>query len=290
MLIYTVGCSHTNGTETAIPDLKKTYPHVLENWIDDARMINHSVGGASNDCIHRLGTHDILTSPEVPDVVIAQWTHLDRFETPTARLRNISESDNKATLDHMHQQYRGWFPHTPESVAKRADAGSRFYDNAHVRFYKDFFVPYYEPKAKVRQKQEMKLLTLMNSFDSLAKQYGVDRVVHIPFQGFKFSTKTKLYRATIANCEFLFDKPWIGLSQALLNENYKPCEIYIDKPGKMQKEGHFQEDAHEQIALWLWEKIVKDNEIVTEEEAAKINDDFVESIYDIGGGNSRNLE
>jgi hypothetical protein len=146
MKLYINGCSHTRGTDLSMGgNTKLAYPYLLADYYN-AKLINNSECGCSNDRIVRTTMESILSMAKPPDKVVIQFTHLDRFDA-------------------------GIIKHNPRSVVDKNDPSIFGYD-----FYKECF-----PKNETIDKYlSHKLLNQMYMLQLFLIEHGISdyRYVH----------------------------------------------------------------------------------------------------------------
>lgn len=248
MIIYANGCSHTAGTKLSMPDKSKTYPNLLAKYYN-SELIDRSMAGGSNEKIVRQTISDLINFKysnfaSTPDLVILQWTDINRFETPV-----------KIYNARFECSYDGWTQHRPLTAKtlmryNRHEMTSKITETWYP-FYSDNYVTDSHDKH-IDGKLFNKYCTQIISVNSTLKQYGY-RVINIAF--FKFIKKNHLTKRIQEDFEWAVD-PYYGFNNALADTNHDICRALV---GEKVIDGHYMEDAHNTLSEWIIDYIENGN-------------------------------
>lgn len=260
MKIYFNGCSHSRGTHLSLPDIRKSFPFLLSNSLlpEDWKFEPKSSG--SNERIYRR-TIEFFARNNF-DLAVIQWTDVARFETPIFSDYSFHKSMND----------EGWLQHNPVSSIwdSRKDM-----DIPWRNYYKDNYQKILERDNIHVSRLHNKTLAQIMGLSGFLKSIGV-RSIHLPYDGLR-GADHKLRELAVENVEFLIH-PSNGLQNTLFQYGFDICRK-SDNPGSGEVDGHFMEDAHEQISEWLFLYINGDLKMIGKEDSQKVYDPIA-TIYE----------
>lgn len=234
MLLYVNGCSHTYGTELSLEgDFKSAWPYLFAKNLD-AKLINSSKRGASNLTIYKNTIEDILSLKQKPDLVIVQWTHSERYDSP------MGKRDYKLQIVELGKKvseiknYKTHYPY--EGVYKDP-------------LNKDYYLNYFD-EASHQQVQYMNEITFFYIY--MLQSFLSAKKINFIFLSFnRNKIKTRIDNNNKIPADFYIDRlhrdNWlhsvnISLVDILRSYNYKLCK-------KLTKDGyqddHWMKDSHE---------------------------------------------
>lgn len=242
MNLFVNGCSHTQGTDVSLPEIRDGYPHVIEREYGILTRTKAQCG-SSNDRIVRSTIAHIVENPNYTHAVI-QWTSQDRFESPA----------NPVSASEIDRCFDGFYQHYPLSDTKRGNLGKHV-----TRFYENF---YNQDDKSVRHKGHNKMYTQMLGLNSFLESYDIIPI-HFTYNAAGGGKDNKLKKVVKSQLNFLCD-PELGMENLLLSHGYKYC-------GKQRLDGlgpdlHFMKDAHMKMAEWIYEYLTSREQIKTPEE------------------------
>jgi len=232
MLIYTVGCSHTEGTQHALNgDFSKAYPNVLASHYD-AELVDDSKSMHSNDYIFRKTMEFVTSCPVPPDLVVVQWTHHERME--------LCKSNNTSTYMETFAPSNWLSDHKKEPIDRFHRFVSSLSDRVNLTDEGKLKRNFYPIQTKGYGKRSHKVLNYTYSLQCVFEEMGIDNYKFIMWNSvdhryntYKHLDKTKC----IFNAEYLLD-------QEFTRANFIDKETgFVDL--------HFKADAHQQIAEWI---------------------------------------
>lgn len=260
--IYVNGCSHTAGTELALPNKYDGYPFVLGELLG-LNTVSSASASSSNQRIYR-STIDFFSDAEtMPEIAVIQWTGVDRFETP----------------HNLNDHHEGWYQHIPATVfdKNRTKINIPFRKFYREAFYPDYF-KYGQDLANVRNKLEAANAAQILGLDAYLKSLGI-RVIHLIWEGFSRNEINSTLQAMLDTVEIPMDDPYEALASVIHTYGYQVCKEVSER--NRLPDNHYMADAHHQIATWLYAYIQYGEKIKISEKYSDKRDPIIHH-YDLG--------
>ena len=279
--IYVNGCSHTAGTQLALPNVYDGYPFVLGELLG-LNTVSSASASSSNQRIYRSTIDFFSDAKTIPEIAIIQWTGIDRFETPNNLEALQSSFHISKASNYVDMHHEGWYQHLPASVFdKRRDRLNipfrKFYREA---IYPDYF-KYGRDISKVRNKLESANAAQILGLDAYLKSLGV-RVIHLIWEGFSKDEENSTLQNMLNTVEIPMDDPYEALASVIHTHGYQVCKEISEK--NQIPDNHYMADAHHQIATWLYAYIQYGTKI-------KLSEEYVDERDPIGKmGSLRSLD
>lgn len=109
MILYTNGCSHTQGDDRALGDdfaelswPNHLYSKLIRNVDGTHQLNNGAMSGANNKIITSSVIYDLTVNPK-PDYAVIQFTYSNRFWTPYSSAHKVERADQPFTFGKFHQ-------------------------------------------------------------------------------------------------------------------------------------------------------------------------------------------
>jgi hypothetical protein len=265
--IYANGCSHTDGTLSALPNKYDAYPFVLGELLG-LNTISSASSASSNQRIYR-STIDFFSDAEIiPEIAVIQWTGIDRFETPNnlnTLPNHVHASKQILTSIGIDDNHEGWYQHLPSIIFDRNRANINI---PFRKFYREAIYPEHSKSDSTRSKLEAAIAAKILGLDSYLKSLGV-RVIHLIWDGFNKNEINPTLQTMLDTVETLTDDPYEALVNIIDSHGYQACRY------------HYMADAHHQIATWLYAYIQYGIKIQISEGYSNKRDPIIHH-YDLG--------
>jgi len=271
--VYVNGCSHTAGTEIALPNKYDAYPFALGELLG-LNTVSSASMSSSNQRIYR-STIDFFSDAEtMPEIAIIQWSGVDRFETPH-NLRELQNQTHLSTVSNfVDQNHEGYYQHIPASVfdKTRSKMNIPFRKFYRETYYPDYF-KYGEDISNVRNKLEITNAAQILGLDAYLKSLGIRKVIHLIWEGYDNSITNPVIQAMLDTVEIPMDDPYEALANVVHSHGYKLCTDITSRNKVI--DNHYMADAHHQIAVWLYDYIQYGTKI-------KISEGYVDERHPYG--------
>jgi len=242
MRIYFNGCTHSIGSPKAIPDWRtQSYPAIiakklgltleeqLTKEITDKDVQVAAIRGGSNERIYRKTIQDCIQNDFNYDVVVIQWTHIDRFETP------------QKTKHKWHQSWidpEGWMQHKAKTSLFSTRDEIFIPDRG---FYKRHHSGAERKDQEYIGKMTRKLCGQIIGLNHFLLSHNI-KTLNISAD----RLRGKMGRYCLNSFEWVFDPMNDWCEETLLSHGFLREGEFVG-PGS-EIDGHYKEDAHEFIA------------------------------------------
>lgn len=271
MKLYTIGCSHTYGDDTALgKDFRqKTWGHKLAKKFD-AEWVDTSISGNNNKIICSTIIENLYGQQIAPDYAVVQFTYPTRFWTPYKDDRNLEfqRIADPATFGKFHQPDGSWkfmFESQDSEYATDPDKGTT---EADIGFYGQYWRSRISQTAcTIHLMSEIKQIeVVLNSLDIPYTFIVWPRIFAQCYNNVAKSIDT----SRVLN----YDVDNKGIGQYYDMDRLLPT-YDINWPKTSQ---HYKEDGQEFIADALYKHIIAGTKLVPNGKMSS-NESFIDSVY-----------